>query len=194
MTDSREKDKNVPSQESTLDTEGYEDCMEEHLTDVEECRAELIIRRARSEIDKARRESELESMSLNTTTEALDPGEEIEWGISPEEEDGTQRVESNVKMGVVDRMMMGDNFVIPTHAPKGSHTTPRNDETEQETDVGAAMDHPDELPQTGPRVSMSCTHVLCVFKTEKGGHEEALQPPPQETPTRQERQPKRRHA
>ena len=63
-------------------------------------------------------------------------------------------------------MMMGDNLANPTHAPKGSHTTPKNDETEQETDVGAAMDHPDELPQTGPRVSMSCTHVLCVFKTD----------------------------
>ena len=104
--------------------------------------------------DKARRESELKSMSLNTTTDSLYPGEEIEWGTSPEE-DGTQQVESNVKMGVVDRMRMGDEFVISTHEPKGSHTTPRNDETKQETDVGAAMDHPDELPQTGPRVSMS---------------------------------------
>ena len=108
----------------------------------------------------------MESVTLNTTTEALDPGEETKLGISQEEEDVTQHVESNVKMGVVDRMRMGDNFVISTHDPKGSHTTARNDELEQKTDVEAAMDHPDELPQIGPRVSMSCTHVLCVFKTD----------------------------
>ena len=129
--------------------------MEEHLNDIAECGAERMSRRARWKIDKARRESELESVSLNTTTEALDPGEEIEWGISSEEEYATQQVESNMKMGVVNKIRMGDNFVISTHEPKGSHTTPRNDETEQETDVGAAKDHPDELPKIGLRVSMS---------------------------------------
>ena len=45
--------------------------MEEHLNDIAECGAERMRRRARWEMDKVRRESELESMSLNTTTEVL---------------------------------------------------------------------------------------------------------------------------
>ena len=36
MTNCREMDKNVPSQESKLDTEGYKDWMAVHLTDVNE--------------------------------------------------------------------------------------------------------------------------------------------------------------
>ena len=76
MTDRRGLKETVPSQ-------GYDDWMEENLNDIADCGAERISRRARWEIDKARRESELESVSLNTTKEALDPGEEIEWGISP---------------------------------------------------------------------------------------------------------------
>ena len=71
--------------------------MEEHLNDIAERGAERISRRARWEIDNARRDSEMTSASLNTTTEALDPGEQIEYGI-----------ESNVKMGEVDRMRMGE--------------------------------------------------------------------------------------
>ena len=46
-------------------------------------------------------------------------------------------------MGVVNRMRMGDNFVMPVHKPKGPHTTPRNDETKHETDIGAVLDHQD---------------------------------------------------
>ena len=52
MTDRRELDKNAPSQECTLDTEGYEDWMEEQLNDIAECGAERISRRARWKIDK----------------------------------------------------------------------------------------------------------------------------------------------
>ena len=80
----------------------------------------------------------MESSSLNTTTEAIDHIKEIEWGVSLVEE-GTKRVESTVKMGVDDRMMIGDNLAVPTHALTGSHTIPRNDETKQETDVGAVV-------------------------------------------------------
>ena len=33
-------------------------------------------------------------------------------------------------------------------------------------EVGAAVECPDKLHQVEPRVSMSCIHVLCVFKTD----------------------------
>ena len=76
----------------------------------------------------------MRSTSLNTTTEALDPGEEIEYGTSPLEGGATQLIESNVKMGVVYRMRVGENLEIPTQEPKGSHAIARNDETKQGTD------------------------------------------------------------
>ena len=57
--------------------------MEEHLNDIARRGVERISRRARWEIDNTRRESEMRSTSLNTTTEALDLGEEIEYGTSP---------------------------------------------------------------------------------------------------------------
>ena len=39
------------------------------------------------------------------------------------------------------------------------------DKTELKTDIGAVVEHPREHLQTGPRLLMSCTHVLCTFKT-----------------------------
>ena len=73
----------------------------------------------------------MESLSLDTTTEAIESEEEIEWGTSLVK-DEIQRVESTLKMGVVNRMMVGDNLVFTTHAPKESHTTLRDDGTEPE--------------------------------------------------------------
>ena len=35
----------------------------------------------------------------------------------------------------------------------------------RKTDIGAVVEHPREHLQTGPRMLMSCTHVLCTFKT-----------------------------
>ena len=143
----------MSSQENTMDAEEYENWIEQHLTDVAECGAGRMGRKARWEIDKARRASELESLSLNTTTEAIEPGEEIKWGTSPVKE-GTQQVESTVKMGPVDRMMVGDNLVVPTHAPKGSHTTLMDDTTEPETEVGENI----------PRPGLECrclAHMFC---------------------------------
>ena len=35
----------------------------------------------------------------------------------------------------------------------------------RKTDIGAVVEHPREHLQTGPRLLMSCTHVLCTFKT-----------------------------
>ena len=37
--------------------------------------------------------------------------------------------------------------------------------TELKTDIGAVVEHPREHLQTGPRLLMFCTHVLCTFKT-----------------------------
>ena len=134
MTDRWGLEESAPSEEHTLDYEEYEEWMEKHLNDIAERGAERKSRRARWEIDNARRDSEMTSASLNTTTEALDPGEEIEYGI-----------ESNMKMGEVDRMRMGGKLVISTHEPKGSRAIARKDETKQGADIGTTLECPDEL-------------------------------------------------
>ena len=83
MTERRGLEENAPFQENTLDEGEYEEWMEQHLNDIAGRGVERISRRARWKIDNTRRESEMRSTSLNTTTEALDLGEEIEYGTSP---------------------------------------------------------------------------------------------------------------
>ena len=114
----------MSSQENTMGGEEYENWIEQHLTDVAVCGAGRMGRKARREIDKARKVSELESLNLKTPTEAIEPKEEIKWGTSLVNE-ATQRVEGTVNIGVVDGMMVGDNLVVPMHAPKESHKTRR---------------------------------------------------------------------
>ena len=72
----------MSSQENTMDAEEYKNWIEQHLTDVAVCGAGRMGRKARREIDKARKVSELESLNLKTTTEAIEPKEEIKWGTS----------------------------------------------------------------------------------------------------------------
>ena len=77
----------------------------------------------------------MRSTSLNTTREALAPGGEIEYGTSLLKGGAPQLIGSNVQMGVVDRIRMGENLGISTHKPKGLHATERNDNTSQGTDL-----------------------------------------------------------
>ena len=41
----------------------------------------------------------------------------------------------------------------------------RGTQSTRKTDIGAVVEHPREHLQTGPRLLMFCTHVLCTFKT-----------------------------
>ena len=81
----------MSSQENTMDAEEYENWIEQHLTDVAVCGAGRMGRKARQEIDKARKVSVLESLNLKIITEAIEPKEEIKWGPSLVNE-ATQRV------------------------------------------------------------------------------------------------------
>ena len=71
----------MSSQDNTMDAEEYENWIEQHLTDVAECGAGKMCEKARWEINKARKASELESLSFNTTNESIEPLE-IEWETS----------------------------------------------------------------------------------------------------------------
>ena len=78
--DFKEVYKNMSSQENTMDTEENENWVEQHLAATTEWGTGRMGRKERWDVNKAREASELEALSLDTTTEAIEPREEIEWG------------------------------------------------------------------------------------------------------------------
>ena len=115
------------------------------------------------EVNKAGEASELEPLSLDTITEAIEPGEEIEWG--------TPTLKSTDKGESLPRANSSPSY------PPGYSTTEEHPVMIQQV-VGAkemgetfrkseeaAVEYLKEQNPTGPKVSMSCTHVLCTYKT-----------------------------
>ena len=132
---------NMSSQENTMDAKENENWVEQHSAAAEVWGAKGMGRKERWEIDKAREASESEPFDLDTTKEAIERGDEIEWGTptlnsttnsdpsyptghSTTEEHPVmiQQVVGAKEMGETNRKVEDDGPGVPLHSSLSLHS------------------------------------------------------------------------
>ena len=135
------------------------------------------------EVNKAGEASELEPLSLDTITEAIEPGEEIEWGTptlhsmdkgesfpgtysSPSHLPGystteehpvmIQQVGGAAEMGEINRIIKGDDPEVPMHAPGESHASDEPSPMGGEAKPGTNIEAAIKYPESNLRPGPKC--------------------------------------